>query len=306
MVMKNKLDKYEKLEKLGEGTYGVVYKARDKVTKELYAFKKIRLESDDEGIPSTAIREIALLKELQHPNIVRIQDVIHTNKKLILVFEFVDQDLKKFLTSRDGKPLESILVKSLLYQLIRGIAHCHLMKVLHRDLKPQNLLVSKEGVLKLADFGLARAFGIPVKNYTNEVVTLWYRAPDILLGSKNYSTSIDIWSIGCIFVEMINMKPLFPGNSEQDQMKKIFKVMGTPTVEKWPSVADLPEWKPENFEKYPGISLSSICPKLEPEGLDLLDKLLRCNPSERITAKKALEHPYFSDIPDSLKKLYTN
>lgn len=306
MVMKNKLDKYEKLEKLGEGTYGVVYKARDKVTKELYAFKKIRLESDDEGIPSTAIREIALLKELQHPNIVRIQDVIHTNKKLILVFEYVDQDLKKFFSSREGKPLDGILVKSLLYQLIRGIAHCHQMKVLHRDLKPQNLLVSKEGVLKLADFGLARAFGIPVKNYTNEVVTLWYRAPDILLGSKNYSTSIDIWSIGCIFVEMINLKPLFPGNSEQDQLKKIFKVMGTPTVEKWPTVTELSEWKPENFEKYPGIPLSSLVPKLEPEGLDLLDKLLRCNPSERITAKKALEHPYFADIPDSLKKLYTN
>lgn len=306
MVMKTKLDKYEKLEKLGEGTYGVVYKARDKVTKELYAFKKIRLESDDEGIPSTAIREIALLKELQHPNIVRIQDVIHTNKKLILVFEYVEQDLKKFLSSREGKPLDAILTKSLLYQLLKGIAHCHQSKVLHRDLKPQNLLVSKEGVLKLADFGLARAFGIPVKNYTNEVVTLWYRAPDILLGSKNYSTSIDIWSIGCIFVEMINLKPLFPGNSEQDQLKRIFKVMGTPSVEKWPTLSELPEWKPENFEKYPGIPLSSICPKLDADGLDLLDKLLRCNPSERITAKKSLEHPYFSDIPDTLKKLYTN
>jgi cyclin-dependent kinase len=306
MVMKSKLEKYEKLEKLGEGTYGVVYKARDKVTKELYAFKKIRLESEDEGIPSTAIREIALLKELQHPNIVRIQDVIHTNKKLILVFEFVDQDLKKFFTGREGKPLDSIYVKSLLYQLIKGIEHCHKMKVLHRDLKPQNLLVSKEGVLKLADFGLARAFGIPVKNYTNEVVTLWYRAPDILLGSKNYSTSIDIWSIGCIFAELVNLKPLFPGSSEADQLKRIFKVTGTPSADKWTTITDLPEWKPENFEKYPGIPLTSICPKLEPEGIDLLDKLLRCNPAERVTAKDALKHPYFNDIPDTLKKMYTN
>jgi cyclin-dependent kinase len=305
MVMKTKLDKYEKLEKLGEGTYGVVYKARDKVTKELYAFKKIRLESEDEGIPSTAIREIALLKELQHPNIVRIQDVIHTNRKLILVFEYVDEDLKKFFTRREGKPLDAIYVKSLLYQLIKGIEHCHKMKVLHRDLKPQNLLVSKEGILKLADFGLARAFGIPVKNYTNEVVTLWYRAPDILLGSKNYSTSIDIWSIGCIFAELVNLKPLFPGSSEADQLKRIFKVMGTPSVDKWPGLADLPEWKPENFEKYPGMPLSSVCSRLDAEGLDLLDKLLKCNPTERITAKKALEHPYFNDLPDTLKKLYT-
>lgn len=305
MVMKSKLDKYEKLDKIGEGTYGVVYKARDKNTKELYALKKIRLESEDEGIPSTAIREIALLKELQHPNIVRIHDVIHTNKKLILVFEYIDYDLKKFLQSFD-KGIDMKIVKSLLYQLVRGIAHCHQMRVLHRDLKPQNLLVSKEGILKLGDFGLARAFGIPVKNYTNEVVTLWYRAPDILLGSKNYSTSIDIWSIGCIFVEMINLKPLFPGSSEQDQLKKIFKIMGTPDPEKWPGLTEYPEWKPENFDKYTGESLSKICPKLDSDGLDLLDKMLRCNPAERISGKDAISHPFFKDIPENLKKLYSN
>jgi len=303
MVMKSKLDKYEKLEKLGEGTYGVVYKAQDKTTKELFALKKIRLESEDEGIPSTAIREIALLKELQHPNVVRIHDVIHTNKKLILVFEYVDTDLKKFMNQFE-KGLDTKVVKSLLYQLVRGVAHCHQMKVLHRDLKPQNLLVSQEGILKLGDFGLARAFGIPVKNYTNEVVTLWYRAPDILLGSKNYSTSVDIWSIGCIFVEMLNQKPLFPGSSEQDQLKKIFKIMGTPDTTKWPGLSDLPDWKAENFEKYQGEALSKICPKLDADGLDLLDKMLRCNPTERISAKVALSHPFFKDIPENLKKLY--
>jgi cyclin-dependent kinase len=301
--MKSKLDKYEKLEKLGEGTYGVVYKAEDKATKEVFALKKIRLESEDEGIPSTAIREIALLKELQHPNVLRIHDVIHTHKKLILVFEFVDYDLKKFLNNFE-KGLDPKIVKSLLYQLVRGVAHCHQQKVLHRDLKPQNVLVSAEGILKLGDFGLARAFGIPVKNYTNEVVTLWYRAPDILLGSKNYSTSVDIWSIGCIFVEMLNQKPLFPGSSEADQLKKIFKLMRTPDPNKWTGLSELPDWKPENFEKYPGDSLSKICPKMDAEGLDLLEKMLKCNPSERISAKNALSHPYFNDIPDNLKKLY--
>lgn len=303
--MKSKLDKYEKLDKIGEGTYGVVYKAKDKTTKELYALKKIRLESEDEGIPSTAIREIALLKELQHPNIVRIHDVIHTNKKLILVFEYIDYDLKKFLQTFD-KGIDLKIVKGLLYQLVKGIAHCHQMRVLHRDLKPQNLLVSKEGVLKLADFGLARAFGIPVKNYTNEVVTLWYRAPDILLGSKNYSTSIDIWSIGCIFVEMLNLKPLFPGSSEQDQLKKIFKIMGTPDPNVWTGLTELPEWKPENFDTYQGEALSKICPKMDADGLDLLDKMLRCNPAERISAKDALNHVFFKDIPDNLKKLYSS
>ena len=195
----------------------------DKTTDEWVALKKIRLESEDEGIPSTAIREIALLKELQHENIVKLHDVIHTDKKLTLVFEFLDQDLKKLLDNSGEEGLDEKTVKSFLYQLLNGIAHCHKNRVLHRDLKPQNLLISGNGVLKLADFGLARAFGIPVKNYTHEVVTLWYRAPDILMGSKKYSTSVDIWSVGCIFAELVNKKPLFAGASEEDQLDKIFK-----------------------------------------------------------------------------------
>lgn len=214
--MKSKIDKYEKLDLIGEGTYGVVYKAKDTDTGEIYALKKIRLESEDEGIPSTAIREIALLKELQHPNIVRLVNVLHTDKKLTLVFEYLDQDLKKLLDTCGPGGLDESSIKSFLYQLLNGIAKCHQHKVLHRDLKPQNLLINREGILKLADFGLARAFGIPVKNFTHEVVTLWYRAPDILMGSKNYSTSVDIWSVGCIFAEIVNRRPLFMGQNEED------------------------------------------------------------------------------------------
>lgn len=138
-------------------------------------------------------------------------------------------------------------VKSFLFQLLKGIENCHKNKVLHRDLKPQNLLISREGILKLADFGLARAFGIPVKNYTHEVVTLWYRAPDILLGSKKYSTSVDIWSIGCIFAELVNRKPLFAGCSEEDQLKKIFSIRGTPSLDDWPEMQDLPLYKKEEL-----------------------------------------------------------
>jgi len=191
------------MEKIGEGTYGVVYKAKDRVTGEIIALKKIRLEAEDEGIPSTAIREISLLKELQHPNIVRLYDVVHTERKLTLVFEFLDQDLKKYLDVCDSG-LGLPILKSFLYQLLTGVAYCHHHRVLHRDLKPPNLLINREGQLKLADFGLARAFGIPVRSYTHEVVTLWYRAPDVLLGSRKYSTPVDIWSVGCIFAEMAN------------------------------------------------------------------------------------------------------
>ena len=175
-----------------------MYKAKDRMTGEIVALKKIRLEAEDEGIPGTALREIALLKELQHGNVVRLYDVVHTDRKLTLVFEFLDLDLKKYLDQCEGG-LEISVLRSFLYQLVRGIAYCHHCKVLHRDLKPQNLLINREGELKLADFGLARAFGLPVRNYTHEVVTLWYRAPDVLMGNRRYSTAVDIWSIGCIF-----------------------------------------------------------------------------------------------------------
>lgn len=204
------MKRYHKMEKIGEGTYGVVYKAQNNHG-EIFALKNIRVEEEDEGIPSTAIREISLLKELHHPNIVWLRDVIHSDKCLTLVFEYLDQDLKKLLDVCDGG-LESSTAKSFLYQLLKGVAYCHDHRILHRDLKPQNLLINREGVLKLADFGLARyfkelimdfmdgrAFAIPVRSYTHEVVTLWYRAPDVLMGSKKYSTEVDIWSVGCIF-----------------------------------------------------------------------------------------------------------
>ena len=237
-------DRFQKMQKIGEGTYGVVYKAKDVQTGDTLALKKIRLEVEDEGIPSTAIREIALLKQLQHPNIVRLFDVVHTEKRLTLVFEFLDQDLKKYLDRHAEKcGLCSEEIKSFLFQLLNGINYCHKNRVLHRDLKPQNLLINMDGQLKLADFGLARAFGIPVRSLTHEVVTLWYRAPDVLMGSKHYNTSVDMWSVGCIFAEMITGRPLFPGTSEKDQLNKIFEILGTPNIKTWPNMIKLPNCK---------------------------------------------------------------
>lgn len=303
-MMKPKIDKYEKIEVIGEGTYGIVYKARDTDTGEIYALKKIRLESEDEGIPSTAIREIALLKELQHPNIVRLVNVLHTDRKLTLVFEYLDQDLKKLLDTCQA-PLDDLQVKKYLYQLINGTEKCHRHKILHRDLKPQNLLINREGLLKLADFGLARAFGIPVKNFTHEVVTLWYRAPDILLGSKNYTTSVDIWSVGCIFAEIVNRQPLFPGQNDADQLSKIFQIRGTPSVEEWPGLTELPlyEQHMQQMGNHQIRPLNTLVPTLCEQGLDLLDQMLRCNPAERITARAAMAHPYLADVPDDIRNM---
>ncbi|KAF7461996.1 Hypothetical predicted protein [Marmota monax] len=222
------MQKYEKLEKIGEGTYGTVFKAKNRETHEIVALKRVRLDDDDEGVPSSALREICLLKELKHKNIVRLHDVLHSDKKLTLVFEFCDQDLKKYFDSCNGD-LDPEIVKSFLFQLLKGLGFCHSRNVLHRDLKPQNLLINRNGELKLADFGLARAFGIPVRCYSAEVVTLWYRPPDVLFGAKLYSTSIDMWSAGCIFAELANAgRPLFPGNDVDDQLKRIFRYPSLP------------------------------------------------------------------------------
>jgi len=291
------MDRYAKLEKVGEGTYGVVYKARDTGTNQIVALKKIRLEAEDEGVPSTAIREISLLKELKDDNIVRLLDIVHADQKLYLVFEFLDVDLKRYMENgnSNGDPIPLHMVKKFTYQLNSGLLYCHSHRILHRDLKPQNLLIDKEDNLKLADFGLARAFGIPMRTYTHEVVTLWYRAPEVLLGSRHYSTSIDMWSVGCIFAEMVMQgAPLFPGDSEIDQIFKIFRILGTPNEENWPGVSQLPDYK-DTFPQWSEQDLRRILPQLDDAALDMLRQTLTYDTAKRISAKRALVHPYFDD-----------
>lgn len=291
------MDRYAKIEKVGEGTYGVVYKARDTSTGQVVALKKIRLEAEDEGVPSTAIREISLLKELKDENIVRLLDIVHADQKLYLVFEFLDVDLKRYMETgnQNHAPITKEIVKKFTHQLTSGLLYCHSHRILHRDLKPQNLLIDKHDNLKLADFGLARAFGIPMRTYTHEVVTLWYRAPEVLLGSRHYSTAIDLWSVGCIFAEMaMQGAPLFPGDSEIDQIFKIFRILGTPSEQTWPGVSSLPDYK-TTFPQWSRQDLARIVPMLDENGLDFLKRTLCYDSAKRISAKRALLHPYFAD-----------
>ncbi|KAF8966115.1 kinase-like domain-containing protein [Flammula alnicola] len=295
------MDRYQKIEKVGEGTYGVVYKAKDINSGEIVALKKIRLEAEDEGVPSTAIREISLLKELKDDNIVRLLDIVHADQKLYLVFEFLDVDLKRYIETgnQNRTPITLAIVKKFTHQLNSGLLYCHSHRILHRDLKPQNLLIDNRDNLKLADFGLARAFGIPMRTYTHEVVTLWYRAPEVLLGSRHYSTAIDMWSVGCIFAEMaMQGAPLFPGDSEIDQIFKIFRILGTPNEELWPGVSQLPDYKP-TFPQWSRQDITRIVTTLGEAGLDMLKRTLTYDSAKRISAKRALVHPYFADYNPS-------
>uniref|UniRef100_A0A8C0MTC6 Cyclin dependent kinase 1 n=1 Tax=Canis lupus familiaris TaxID=9615 RepID=A0A8C0MTC6_CANLF len=235
---------------------------------ELVAYDQINFFSHFRILPYLLINYGRLYQNRE--NWRSLQDVLMQDSRLYLIFEFLSMDLKKYLDSiPPGQFMDSSLVKSYLYQILQGIVFCHSRRVLHRDLKPQNLLIDDKGTIKLADFGLARAFGIPIRVYTHEVVTLWYRSPEVLLGSARYSTPVDIWSIGTIFAELATKKPLFHGDSEIDQLFRIFRALGTPNNEVWPEVESLQDYK-NTFPKWKPGSLASHVKNLDENGLDLL------------------------------------
>ncbi|VDM34647.1 unnamed protein product [Hydatigera taeniaeformis] len=317
--------KYVKEEILGSGTYGTVFRAKDRFTGERYAIKQILIDNFDNGIPASTMREIGVLIELNqfnHPNIVgyvsdswdsflsRIHEIIHEDRNISIVFECFEWDLKKYMdyfkksghkyrcNPSGGLPI--ILVKAFTRQLLDALRFCHKYKIIHRDIKPSNLLFSKTGVLKLADFGLSRTRSMGNRTYCHEVVTLWYRAPEIILGSSSYTTAIDIWSAGCIAYEMFTGNVLFQGDSEIDQLFRIFRrfgmmsfhslsPLGTPTTEEWPDINEMPDYN-EEFPRFPPQLF--VQREITKDFKALIMEMLKLNPQDRAEAHE-LRHASF-------------
>ncbi|KAJ1344485.1 hypothetical protein BSLG_000009 [Batrachochytrium salamandrivorans] len=307
------LSEFDIVHQVGEGTYGKVFKAISKRTMQTVALKKIFLKEDDKGkdknrggFPITAIREIEILKSLKHKNIVDLQAMVSfsegpNNVSMYMVFEYMDHDITGVL-QHGSVPYEPAHIKCLVKQMFEGLAYLHSMNIIHRDIKGANLLLNNYGELKLADFGLARRIyidrdsGEPVSgfDYTNRVVTLWYRPPELLLGSTSYGFEVDIWSAGCIFVEFFSKTAIFQGRSEIEQMDAIIRICGSPTVDIWPGVKNLSWHGLMQFSKT-ARTIEQAMRKFNMSvmAIKLIDNLLTLDPSKRLTAKNVLAHPYF-------------
>jgi cyclin-dependent kinase 10 len=303
------VERFEKLGRIGEGTYGVVYRARDRATGELVALKKVRMDRERDGMPVTSLREMRLLRESAHPHIVRLRAVVSGARAdaVFLVFDYAEHDLAALLDAaamqRAPPPFSASEVKTLLLQLLSAVAFLHARCVLHRDLKLSNLLYTNAGMLKLADFGLARNAS-PVAGsgaLTPRVVTLWYRAPELLLGCTQYGTPVDAWAAGCILGELLRREPLFPGTDEAETWRYMVALLGTPTERIWPGWSRLPRAgsvaggaasAAQNFN-----FLKRDFPDVSPAGIELLNQLLTYDPRKRAGAAEAAAHAWFSERP---------
>ncbi|KAK9829831.1 hypothetical protein WJX72_008122 [[Myrmecia] bisecta] len=304
---------YERLDQIGEGTYGQVYLARDKQDGSLVALKKIRMDNEKEGFPITAIREIKLLKRLKNENVVNLKEIVRSqthkvnNNKgsIYMVFEYMDHDLTGLMERRNYK-FTVPQIKCYMAQLLKGLHYCHTQNVLHRDLKASNLLIDNQGSLKLADFGLARnAQKNEQQHFTNRVITLWYRPPELILGADVYGPEVDMWSVGCIFAELLVGKPIFPGKDETDQLEKIMAVLGNPTERNMPGCSKLPHWKSIKQGRFKKNLLEEHLNKFAqlPAGaIALLSRLICLDPKARLNAKDAYGHQFFWTPPVACNK----
>lgn len=289
---------FEKLNRIGEGTYGIVYRARDMKTKEIVALKRMRMENETEGIPISVIREIAILSAMKHDNVVNLKEVVVGDdlRTMFLVMEYCEQDLASLI---DGMkvPFTEPQVKCLMIQLLKGVAFLHFHHVIHRDLKVSNLLLTDKGCLKVADFGLARLIGVPMGTSTPNVVTLWYRPPELLFGSRSYGKPLDMWSVGCIFGELLTNKPLLAGTSEAKQIDLVIDLLGTPNEVIWSDYKYMPIPRRMVIRQQPYNNIKHKFPQLSENGRKLMNDLLMYDPQQRVTAENGLSSGYFIENP---------
>ncbi|XP_017079355.1 cyclin-dependent kinase 4 [Drosophila eugracilis] len=291
---------YQELNIIGTGAYGTVYRARDVITGNIVALKKVRISLNENGVPMSTLREISLLKQLNasnHANIVKLLEVCQFLERdgqllILLVFEHLEQDLSDLIDRLPKSGMSPPTIQRLSRELLTGVDFLHSHRIIHRDLKPQNLLVSSQGHLKIADFGLAKTYGTEMK-LTSVVVTLWYRAPEVLL-AQPYNSTVDIWSAACIIFEMFNRRALFPGTSEKNQLDRIFELTGRPTEQQWPQTISVAlEHFPQRHPKRP----KDFCPNLCEYADDLLNQMLSYDLHLRPSALACLEHKYFQQEP---------
>ncbi|XP_050444593.1 cyclin-dependent kinase-like 4 [Cataglyphis hispanica] len=293
------MDKYENIEIVGEGSYGLVMKCKHRETGQIVAIKKILETEEDVQVRKMAIREIMMLKKLRHENLVSMIEVFRRRKRLYLVFEYLDHTVLDELEDAGGG-LDWERSRQHIFQILRGLDFCHNHKIMHRDVKPENVLVSPNGVIKLCDFGFARYITGPNESCTDYVATRWYRAPELLLGDTRYGREIDVWAAGCIYAEMITGQPIFPGDSEVDQLYRITKVFG-PLYGKQPTSGRisflLRRAKPDEVQGLPRsatVALRDLFPTWSPVSIDFLAQCLRTNPDTRPKCFALLQHSFFS------------
>ncbi|XP_046661696.1 cyclin-dependent kinase 10 [Homalodisca vitripennis] len=292
------VSEFEKLNRIGEGTYGIVYRALDTKNDCVVALKKVRMEHEKDGLPVSGLREISVLLSCRHENIVQLKEVVvgRSLESIFLAMEYCEQDLASLLDNMKA-PFSESQVKCIMIQVLRGLRYLHRNFIVHRDLKVSNLLMTDKGCVKIADFGLARWFGLPVRPMTPRVVTLWYRAPELLLQARTQTTSVDMWAAGCILGELLDHRPLLPGRSEIGQLELIVDLLGTPSDAIWPEYSSLPALANFTLKQQPYNNLKQRFPWLTPAGLRLLNFLFMYDPKKRATAEECLQSSYFKEAP---------